>query len=223
MTARCTGIIDVDHVAPTVAQLLDAQNRGGLQAVLAKVTQGRDYHDPGWFGTRRAADALGLPLKGYAFGSNSSSGRQQARFLVSEIGLQIGGALDWEWNPDHEGGDMPLDHAEEFADEFSQITGKLPLVYTSLQWVQREKGGANRPKPDSILGRCPLWLCWYGPPGAMVIPAPWTEAALVQYTNGRFGPSDTATFPRAMLGLGRRVDRSYFNGTPEQLQEWWKR
>jgi GH25 family lysozyme M1 (1,4-beta-N-acetylmuramidase) len=212
-----TGIIDVDHTASTPEQIAAAHAQGVL-AVIAKCTQGKDYVDPAFAAWRdRVRKVDGLLFGEYHFGSNSCPGNVQADWFLAHAAPDSLMILDWEWNPDHVGGDMSLANAELFVQRIYQVTDRWPVVYCARAFVVHDK----IPEQSSPLANCPLWVVHYADPPPHLPIAPWRRADLVQYTDVKYGPHDTRTYPRITPGLGRKADRSYFDGDAVALREWW--
>lgn len=226
-TPLVTGIVDVHHSDPD-GDYPRAMREGGLVALLHKLTQGKDWTDKEFAAAMARAKTAGLLRGAYHFGSNSSSGAQQAEFFVATLRRLVPEpddvlcALDFEHNPDPRGGDMTVENARAFVVRVSELTGRWPLFYTGASRLHGLRLAAG-----DVLGNCPLWLAQYGEPPRTVPPC-WHPApdggpgySLWQYTDYADGPRDQAKYPRAMPGFGK-VDRSVFRGTVDELRTWWR-
>ncbi len=215
-----TDIIDVDHTAITLGTLAAAK-AAGLAAIIAKCSEGKDFVDPSYSTWRTNAKVHDVLFGAYHFGTNSCDGAKQADWFLAHALTGPGDllVLDWEWNPHHEVGDMTLANAEAFVQRVFEKTGRYPVVYTSRSFAVHDR----MPEPDSVLSRCPLWVCWYGegPPHLPI--SPWRDYLLWQYTNGGAGPHDAKAFPRITRGVtDRKFDRSAFRGSAVDLAIAWQ-
>lgn len=229
-----TGIVDLHHADHTYD--LEAAKRGGLVAVIHKCTEGSDWYDPAFPVVMSRLRAVQLLRGAYHFARNSSSGENQARFFVESVrelaedtsdvllALDLEGQLDDPRTPVNEGPDtMTTESAAAFVVEVHHITGRWPLLYAGLSKLRTRMRRCDTSTRDA-LEHCPLWLAAYGPdPLKLAPPAPWASWSLQQYTNGKAGPRDRATFPRQTPGFERLgQDRSVFRGSAEELRAWWQ-
>lgn len=219
-----TGIVDLHHSDGSYD--LHEARKAGLVALIHKATQGKDWRDPRFpVALCHAAEAR-LLRGAYHFGSNSSDGAQQADWFLETVQPYLWEpfllALDWEGNPDREGGDMTLDGALAFVERVRLVTGRWPVLYSGLSFLRRQLARADQ-SAKALLAQCPLWLAAYGPdPMTLRAPGEWPSWSLQQYTNGSDGPRDQATYPRKTPGFARAAqDRSVFRGTPHELVVWW--
>ncbi len=208
-----TDVIDLSH--NEAAANIPLAARQGLQAVIMKSTQGKDYVDPAYNHIKQLTVQSKLLFGSFHFGSNSSTGVQQANWFLANS--HDGGllCLDRETNPDLHGGTMTLANAEAFVTEVHRITNVWPVYYSYLSFTQNDHIPAT-----SVLRNCPLWLACYG--SKPKTPSPWKSMTLWQYTDAGAGPRDMKTYPRVTPGLGLRCDRSAFFGTLAELQAGWK-
>jgi lysozyme len=183
----------------------------GIRLVIHKATQGRGFIDPDFRAVRdRLAEHLpDMKFGAYHFADARPVQAQVRHFLQVARGVKLL-ALDWEDNHGG-GGTMSLAQAEAFVQMVFDKTGRWPLLYSGSTLK------ANPPKKGSPLLNCELWLAQYA--DEPTLPAGWKSKGfrLWQYTDGQAGPDPTFT-----PGIGH-VDRSIFNGTPEDMDRWFKR
>lgn len=193
---------------PDAAGLLAA----GVAAVILKATQGKDYLDPTFHDRVRSLNDGTLLLGAYHYGSHSEPGDRQADWFLSQTDAATGNgafsdlrlALDWEPQPTHRDeelfGTMTTVDAAAFVRRVHDRTGRYPLVYGSESFLRDHLATAS--VDDRIaLAACDLWLASWGPePSTVRAPAPWDDWTLLQYTNGRSGPTNTARWPRVLPG-----------------------
>lgn len=209
-----TAIVDVAHWEGASIHKLEAAKAAGLVAVIAKCTQGRDYVDPAYVGFRDECKRLGLLFGSFHFISDSSSGQQQADWYLQHADRDSLLAIDYEWMPKGQGHDAPLANAEAFVSRIHEMTGRWPLVYCARAYLTGERA----PSASSVLGNCPLWVCYYvGAPPKLPV-QPWRDWDLWQYTNGHANPTH---WPTLTPELGA-VDRSAFAGDEAALTAWWR-
>jgi lysozyme len=211
-----TDIIDVARHELKGADI-PAAAKAGLLALWAKSSQGKDWLDPTFAVWEKLARDSKLLFGAYHFASGSGDGRVQADFFLAHVNpLTMLLALDWENNPDTKNGNMSLANAEAFVSRVRELTGRWPVLYSGASFLRE-----HRIPTSSVLGHCPLWLAQYGEE-PHVVPSPWLQWDLWQYSDYAFGPRDTDRFPRQTPGLGRKVDRSAFYGDADALREWWR-
>jgi GH25 family lysozyme M1 (1,4-beta-N-acetylmuramidase) len=223
-----SGIVDVYEGDASAARKLSgslgaAVQRAasdGVRVIIAKCTEGRStytdpttgvvrhgYVDPAWLDWYVAATMHGLPIFAYHFASATSSGTDQAQWLLQNAGAHgpvAGVVLDRESNERY--GTMAPSNAMSFLRECKRVTGRWPLLYTNESDLRAMV--ASLPAPDVLdLKGVPLWVaCWAN--RAPITPWPWT---LWQYQGAGSGPnerpSDAAVYPASYDGLGH-VDAS---------------
>jgi lysozyme len=215
-------IVDVSHWESGAVPHLAGAQRLGLKAVIAKTTQGKDAIDRSYVPFRDECKRLGLLFGSFHFGSGTSDGATQADHFLTHADPSSLLCLDWEWQTKDQHThkprfpEMTTAQAEQFVVRIHERTGRWPLVYCGRSWVNE----IGKPKADSPLANCPLWLVWYiNEKPEKALPAPWSTYDLWQYTNGNTASASKA-FPMKTLGLGG-VDRSAFLGDVASLCEWW--
>jgi len=116
--------------------------------------------------------------------------------------------LDFEAN--RLGPSMTLEQAQAFVQYVQQKTGRWPGLYGGYYLKQ-----LIGTRPDPVLSNCWLWLAQYDDKPSL--PRGWPSWSLWQYTDGTLG---APTPPVPGVGI---CDRSFFNGTTEDLCARWKR
>jgi len=104
---------------------------------------------------------------------------------------------------------MTLEAAHRFVEMIRNETGRYPLIYGGA--MLRETVGTQ---PDPILANCPLWYARYRDRPIGIPTQIWKTYTLWQYSDGNETP------PQLVNGIGR-CDRSYFNGTLDELRAQW--
>lgn len=216
-------VLDGNHADWKRGNLRVARDAGGILAIIAKASEGKDWRDTSFDRTVAEARSLGLLVGAYHYQTGSAPGAQQAQwFLQQTTTARAAGplllCLDWERE------DATPNHARAFVREITRQTGKPPVFYTYQSLLWRRLGKTA----DPVLGACPLWLAAYGPrPDSLKVQPSWPNGwALQQYTNGGDGPRDQTKFPRKTPGFGPGgapggCDRSVFAGDAAGLREWW--
>jgi lysozyme len=104
---------------------------------------------------------------------------------------------------------MTLEEARAFVTHVKEVTGKFPGLYSG-HYIKDLLGT----KVDPILANCWFWLAQYGP--TAVVPPNWSTWTFWQYTDGAMGDE-----PHTVPGLGR-CDRDRFNGSEQELADFWQ-
>jgi len=179
----------------------------GIAGVIHKATQGSTDVDPTYYYHRDGATQAGLLWGAYHFGTDSD-GVTQANNFLNVVGdtSQTLLALDFESNPT--GPSMSLEEARAFVTQIKAVTGRYPGFYSGHD-IKAALGSGI----DPVLAECWFWLAQYGP--TPVVPQNWTTWTLWQYTDGALGPD-----PTEIPGVGR-MDRDLFNGTADELYNFW--
>lgn len=200
-------VIDLSH-HNGVVDLAQAAG-SGITAVIHKATQGNLFVDPAYDGNLQKALAAGLLWGAYHFGTGDA-GEEQAKHFLQTVhpGPSTLMALDIEANP--QGPSMTLEEARDFVLLVHQQTGRWPGVYGG--YYLRQMLAA---KSDPVLANCWLWLSQYD--DKPTLPGNWKDWTLWQYTDGTFG---IANQPVPGVGI---CDRSYFNGSADELASRWQR
>lgn len=181
-----------------------AMETAGIHAVILKATQGSSWIDATFTGRAAAAQAAGLLVGAYHF-ADATNPLVQANHFLTVAGAAPRLALDIEANG--MGDTVSIVQAAEIVARIQMAIGRLPIVYLD----RYGPSGTGAGLPNAVLSRCPLWLAEYGATSpSPTLPAGWKNWALWQYTS-------TGRIP----GIAGDVDRSYFNGTAEELAAWW--
>jgi lysozyme len=194
-------VIDCSHWNPE--PIWEAVLDAGVSAVILKATQGMSWVDPTFVMRVRDASAAGLLVGAYHFCDGSKPAIQAEHFMrvAGRIPML---ALDVEANAVL-GDSVTPEIAAEITSRVQLATGRPPVVYIG-RWGPSGRGFGL---PNSVLGRCPLWLPEYGSDPQP--PAGWASWQLWQYTDSGLVP-----------GFHGKVNRSRFAGTPAELAAWWE-
>ena len=215
---RFTGILDGNHGDVAHVKSLQDLRDAGIEAWIAKVTEGVTYHDPQFDVIIPKLRAAGFSTGAYHFLRGAHSGKEEAGAFLSatyearKVAPMVL-ACDWEAN------DAPADHAVAFVQHVFDVTGVWPLVYTGVPFARSKLGM----KVDPVLAKCPLWYAAYGVnPDVPALHPTWPNGyTMMQYTNGGDGPSDIGNYPRKTPGIGG-CDRSCFQGDAEAFRAFWR-
>jgi lysozyme len=204
-------IIDISHY--NVFQSMTDAKQAGILGILHKATQGTGYFDPTFLNHRDQILASGLLFGAYHFGI-AGDPEAQADFFLSKVGKDTLIVLDFEGNP--QGQDMSLLEAEQFVHYINQVTGRYSGLYSGHA-IKEALANAGITQPQQTeLSNCWLWISQYTT-GQPLVPKIWSEWTLWQYTDGAAGNP-----PYDVNGIGR-CDRDYFNGTEQELTDFWAR
>lgn len=202
------GIVDLSSYNRRVN--LTQAKQSGVAAVIAKASQGLHHVDSSYKAFREQAKTNDLLWGAYHFGTSGDPLEQADHFLkTAEPDETTLLALDLESNAFSPQESMSLLEAEAFARRILERTGRLPILYTSAEYLNR----LAPPGTISQLSRCALWVASYT--NTPVVPALWITWALWQFTNGQSGPQ-----PHQTPGIGK-ANRSAFNGDLASLKSWW--
>lgn len=186
-------VIDVSHFNGVVDYA--KVKASGVCAVIVKATQGANWIDPMFHSNLTHAIAAGLLVGAYHFGTGDDAVKQAEHFMLiaGQVPLKV---LDFEQNPSGES--MTTLQAEQFIGAI----GQPPMIYADL----------NHIKQLAILGQgitdSPLWIAQYKTEDSPEIPEnTWSDWTLWQYTESGVVP-----------GINSKVDKSYFNGTQDELE-----
>jgi len=204
-------VFDISHHQDAF-NMATAKSVGQL-GVIIKATEGTSYKDKLYAKHYQAALAAGLLLGSYHFGSQADATTQANHYLSVHLGGIM--ALDFEEPPrDKQGNRVPemtVDQAEAFIKRVFEATGRYPGVYADYDHLNKLSAS------DLIVRNCWVWLARYK--ATPVLPPAWLAKGenwtLWQYTDGTLGPlADTV--------YGQKIDHEQFNGTEEQLKEFWE-
>lgn len=216
---RYTGILDGNHGDVDHIKDLAALVASGIGAWIAKATEGLTYDDPKFAAFVPRARTAGLLVGAYHFGRGKHGGAVEAdHFLriTREARAAAPMLLAYDW----EAADASADDARAFVQRVHEVTGRWPVVYCGVPFVSNAARLGR--VADPILAQCPMWYAAYGvdPDRPKVHPTWPTGYALMQYTNGGAGPSDTRNYPRKTPGIGG-CDRSCYAGDEAAFRAWW--
>jgi lysozyme len=206
-STMCSLIIDLSHSNGTV-DLAEAA-AGGIVAIIQKATQGTLFLDPSYSANLQKALAAGLLWGAYHFGTGED-GEMQARHFLSSVSPEQSTMLVLDIEANRLGPGMTLEQARAFVSYVQRMTGRWPGIYGGYYLKQLLAG-----KQDAVLANCWLWLAQYDE--KPVLPTNWKDWTLWQFTDGTLGMH---TDPVPGIGI---CDRSFFNGSQQELSERWKR
>lgn len=210
----CDAVIDISHYnsydnGPSSGPPNWTRVRAaGILGVIHKATQGVTSVDPTFAAARTAVPAAGLLWGAYHFGTGED-GSAQAEFFLDTVKPDASTlcAIDFEPNPS--GTQMSFEQLLAWIGVVQKATGRAPVVYGGESLLFGDVGTAV----TSALSACPLWIAQYTSAASPSnIPASvWNTWTLWQYTaSGN------------VAGVTGDVDRSRFNGTPDELTRWWQ-
>lgn len=192
----------------------DRVKASGVEAVIVKATEGVNYIDPMFHTHVMRAIQAGLTVMAYHYlrirhGVPQDAHEQARQFckLVQDCGLPplVFGDYEGKFNEDA----RPQEWAEAirgFIVECSTQMGRPPCSYTDPgEWTSY--GGVILATAVDI-GATDLWLA--DPRALPIVPSPWTEWKLLQY-------SGTGLPCSGVMGV---VDRSRFAGTLDEFRAW---
>jgi GH25 family lysozyme M1 (1,4-beta-N-acetylmuramidase) len=201
--------------------------RGGYKFAFVKASEGNYYVNPYYASDVSQAQAAGLYVTGYAFAvPNVSGGASQAEYAVTHASDATDGrtlplALDIEYNPYGREcyGLTPAAMTAwitAFTTEARQLTGQLPVIYTTADWWHTCTGDSR------ALGSDPLWVAAWGA-GPPPMPSGWRDWTFWQYTSrgqvpGISGNVDISYFGRAAVRLVDPGAQQSTAGTTVELQ-----
>jgi lysozyme len=213
-----TGIVDIHNADGR--RDLGVAARGGIVALIHKVTEGRDFIDRGVVRAMADAREAGLLTGLYHYANGTDPNTQADHFLrVVEPYPDALLVLDCEDNARSSFGTMTARGAAAFARRVFEVRKRWPVFYSFTSFIR-----AMRFDDESraVLARCPLWQAQYGERPAAPASSVWSKIDLWQYTNGADGPRDVARYPRTVPGFARPAqDRSAWFGTLDELRAWW--
>jgi lysozyme len=199
-------VVDLSHFDGTVDY--HALKEAGIVGVIYKATEGVSYGDSTYLSSKRRALQAGLLWGSYHFGTSD------------EIAAQVSNYLNYAAPTIDEL--MCLDYEPNGSQTMSEEQ--------AVEWVKAVETGLGRPgdvvlysgnliketatQPNyAFWGARRLWLAQYGE--TPMLPAPWKNYWLWQYTDGTVGPA-----PHGAGGI-LSCDCNSFPGTPEQLSDQW--
>ena len=120
----------------------DQVRRDGMHFVFMKGTEGKDYIDPNFYQNWRGARAAGVPRGAYHFMTWCSTASDQARWFAQMVPADpdaLPPVLDLEWNNHSSCKTKPsrtdaLERIQVMLDAMERHTGKLPIIYTDINF-----------------------------------------------------------------------------------------
>lgn len=217
--------IDFHRVAAAkVAPGVDRRWRG----VICKVSENETWRDKSRVQNLDGARAAGLLVGAYAFIHPMGDMEKQVANAWDAIGDQLpafGLALDVEAADPSLSPQQLVDQIRRGRDATLKMFGRLPLVYSYLDFWERRVAPAAKLAPD--LAELPLWWAFYGagrpwyPTRAQLptSPEPWRAAGkpltLWQYSGNTKKVSGDWT--AHVDGIVGDVDRNVFAGTEDEF------
>lgn len=198
-------VIDLSHYQDVTSWT--EVSADGIAGIINKCTQGTTFVDPTYAERQSAAKQAGLLWGAYHFGVGGD-GAQQAQYFFEHATPAAGDLLVLDYEQNTSGSSMTLAEAEAFVTWIQQQRGKWPVLYGGSYLIDQLGGTAN-----STLCNCPLWIASYT--SSPTLPPGWPQWTLWQYTDGQYGNP-----PYSVNGVGN-CDRDQFNGTLQELQQFW--
>ena len=191
----------------------------GVKFAIVKATQGNYYTDPDFTTSWAAMKSAGIVRGAYHFLDPTVSGVTQAKYFLAEMGPldanDLPPTLDAECptsntEPDSDGclytgfsgdatGAQITQAINDWVTTVKAATGRQPIIYSYGSWFSDV--GVTTTGYEAY----PLWIADYSGTSCFTVPAPWTTAAIWQYT-------DAVTY----AGIGSQ-DGDYFLGSLAQL------
>jgi lysozyme len=200
-------VVDLSHHNENVD--FAAAKKDGILGVVHKATQGLTFKDCSYAERKPLAVQSGLFWGAYHFGIDGD-GTAQAKYFLDFVKPDSNVLLVLDFEKNTQGGTMTLKQAEDFAIYVNGQTNRWPGLYTGYSFIKDSVPGADK---SDVLAKCLLWLAKYS--NSIIVPKPWTNWTLWQYTDGNIGPA-----PHAVKGIGN-CDRDKFNGDGDALKKLW--
>jgi len=193
----------------------------GMHFVFMKATEGRDYVDPNFRSNWNKARDAGMPRGAYHFMTWCSLASEQAAWFVQNVPADpdaLPPVLDLEWNNHSSCKTKPsradaLEKIRYMLDAMERHTGKLPIIYTDMNFHRDVLNGEYFPnafwlrstaaEPQERYGNR-TWTFWQ-----------WTQTGVVRGVKGEVdrnafygGQNEWINFlltgcdPRAIASLG---------------------
>ncbi|HEV7718893.1 MAG TPA: GH25 family lysozyme [Arsenicitalea sp.] len=132
----------------------EAARRGGTHFVFIKATEGDDYVDPAFAENWRRARAAGMPRAAYHFMYWCSTASDQAAWFERNVPADpdaLPPILDLEWNnhsrtcTTRPSPAEALEKVRVMLDLMERYTGKLPIIYTDINFDRDVLAGQHLP------------------------------------------------------------------------------
>lgn len=194
---RLEGVDTSHHNAAVNWTTLQAN---GVRFAFIKATDGKDYLDPAFADTFRAAREAGVVRGAYHFYETDDDGAAQAEWFIRNVDLQPGDlppVVDIERITGPVDGDLDTQF-QTFLSTLQAHYGQPAIIYTGPNFWDHSMRAHF---PDH-----PLWVAQYGV-SAPTLPDGWSAWTFWQYTETWQPPGTVAP-----------IDGSYFNGDAASLQ-----
>lgn len=174
---------------PTVAT-------SGIGLVWSKASEGTGYRDPTYTANRQGCIDTGIQHGSYHFARPDlqTMPLDEAHYFLQSVpdaGPNSLLCLDMEM-PETDGPDLSA-WALAFLEEVKARTGATPYLYSYPHYISTRLH-------DKRLATYPLWLASYSP--SFVVPTPWTQVAMWQYTSKGSVPGITGVVDRDLCYAG---------------------
>jgi GH25 family lysozyme M1 (1,4-beta-N-acetylmuramidase) len=158
--------------------------QAGHGFAICKASEGQDFRDPSWTAARvTAIRKAGLKVGVYHYlrPRPGRTGAVEARFAVKtarDAGWGRGGDIRLAMDVEETdlGAAATRRYVREFADEYRDLTGHWPVLYTFPHFAQTVGFG------DWLADRCPLWIAHFDT-GRPTVPKPWGRYAIWQHSS----------------------------------------
>lgn len=178
----------------------------GISFAIFKATESTNYFDPQFTANWNGTKANGIIRGAYHFFRPAADATQQADYFVSKAGMPGDGdlplTLDLEVT-DGLGGAAVAAAALKFLQRVEQLTGRIPLIYTSPSFFTNTLGSPNG------FAKYHLWIAHWGVNCPNIPNPPWPSWKFWQYTDAG-----------SVAGIAGNVDRDRFNGSLADLKQF---
>ena len=213
--ARVPGLKTIVDFYPGDARNPDFRRiaQSGIVAVIHKATDPLySFNDQRFHSRRTAARQAGLLWGSYHFG-RAGDGVEQADYYLDAAAPQEDEiiCLDFEKDDNRPDTVMSVQQAIRFVRRIQDKLHKPPLLYAGH--YLRELLDGHRQHPLTV---CPIWFADYRPHHpAPELPAPWPTWAIWQYAG------DVPEHSSGGVPSLEKCDRNSFNGSLQQLKDFW--
>ena len=155
---------------------------------------------------------------------------QQLDLAFSRVGFDPNGrfrtlmAFDFEKNSSGTKTNLTLAQLAELIRKYQARTGgRLPVIYVNPGWINGVARREAISRADkAVIKSCPLWTSAYrAKPKKATLFGNWK---IWQYSGDDSLPGyggNSATYPRGIPGVGRKLEMNIFKGDVDQLREFW--
>jgi len=187
-------VIDVSHWQGNINW--QALAKAGVVAAFIKATNGAFQTDDQYSKNVQGARGAGIKVGSYHFMlSDQDPDKQAENFLAKATSVQdILPALDCEWDIRRRGEKDRWLHVPlkariamigRFAIHVKKGLGVYPIIYTASSWWRPMIGSVTKFTGSGgtvLFGDCPLWIASYTKTPPKLLPAPWSNWSIWQYT-----------------------------------------